>query len=87
MIFMDDSTTTHNLTEYVEKNQHTVGEALPFSSISFNYPEPKTKLAQAFLNINNLEYGSLDFIADASQSNKYEILEAPFEHMLLRKII
>ena len=83
--FYGDSTTTHNLTEYVEKNQHTVGEALPFSSISFNFPEPKTKLAQAFLNINNLEYGSLDFIADASQSNKYEIL-SPFGHMLYERL-
>ena len=83
--FYDDSTTTHNLTEYVEKNQHTVGEALPFSSISFNFPEPKTKLAQAFLNINNLEYGRLDFIADASQSNKYEIL-SPFGHMLYERL-
>ena len=83
--FYGDSTTTHNLTEYVEKNQHTVSEALPFSSISFNFPEPKTKLAEAFLNLNNLEYGSLDFIADASQSNKYEIL-SPFGHMLYERL-
>ena len=58
---------------------------MPFSSISFKYPEPVTKLARAFLNLNNTEYGSLDYIANASQSNKYEIL-APFEHMLFERL-
>ena len=83
--FYSDSTTTHDLSKYIIKDQHTVSEALPFSNIKFDYPEPKTKLAQAFYNINNLEYGSLNYIADASQGGKYEVLP-PFEHMLFERL-
>jgi len=83
--FYDDSTTTHDITKYIVKDEHTVSEALPFSNIKFEYPEPKTKLAQAFYNINNVEYGSLNFIADASQGSKYEVLP-PFEHMLFERL-
>jgi hypothetical protein len=83
--FYSDSTTTHDLSKYIIKDNHTVGEALPFSNIKFDYPEPKTKLAQAFYNINNVEYGSLNYIADASQGGKYEVLP-PFEHMLFERL-
>ena len=83
--FYDDSTTTYDLTKYVEKQEHTVAEALPFSSIKFDYPAPKTKLAQAFLNLNNVEYGELNYIANASKSNDYNIA-SPFEHMLFERL-
>tara|TARA_R100001163_G_scaffold9810_1_gene9371 strand:+ start:703 stop:2919 length:2217 start_codon:yes stop_codon:yes gene_type:complete len=83
--FYSDSTTTHDLSKYIIKDNHTVGEALPFSNIKFDYPEPKTKLAQAFYNLNNVEYGSLNYIADASQGSKYEVLP-PFEHMLFERL-
>jgi hypothetical protein len=83
--FYSDSTTTHDLSKYIIKDNHTVSEALPFSNIKFDYPDPKTKLAQAFYNINNLEYGSLNYIADASQGGKYEVLP-PFEHMLFERL-
>ena len=83
--YYSDSTTTHDLSKYIIKDKHTVGEALPFSDVEFKYSEPKTKLAQAFYNINNLEYGSLTFVADASKSNSYKI-KAPFEHMLFERL-
>tara|TARA_A100000171_G_C2137089_1_gene151188 strand:+ start:618 stop:2837 length:2220 start_codon:yes stop_codon:yes gene_type:complete len=83
--FYADSTTTHDISKFIVKDEHTVSEALPFSNIKFEYPEPKTKLAQAFLNLNNTEYGSLNFIADASQNRKYEVLP-PFEHMLFERL-
>ena len=83
--FYADSTTTHDISKFIVKDEHTVSEALPFSNIEFKYPEPKTKLAQAFLNLNNTEYGSLNFIADASQNRKYEVLP-PFEHMLFERL-
>ena len=83
--FYDDSTTTYDLTKYIQKQEHTVSEALPFSSIKFDYPEPVTKLAQAFLNLNNVEYGELNYIANASKSNDYTIA-SPFEHMLFERL-
>jgi len=83
--FYSDSTTTHDISKFIVKDEHTVSEALPFSNIKFEYPEAKTKLAQAFYNLNNVEYGSLNFIADASQGSKYEVLP-PFEHMLFERL-
>lgn len=47
--YYSDSTTTHDLSKYIIKDKHTVGEALPFSDVEFKYSEPKTKLAQAFI--------------------------------------
>ena len=83
--FYSDSTTTHDISKFIVKDEHTVSEALPFSNIKFEYPEAKTKLAQAFYNLNNVEYGSLNYIADASQGSKYEVLP-PFEHMLFERL-
>ena len=83
--FYNDSTTTHDLTEYVEKNQHTVSEALPFTTIDLSYPEPETKLAKAYSEINNFEYGKAEYIADASVGNNYNI-EAPFDHLLYERL-
>lgn len=83
--FYNDSTTEHNLTRYVNKQENTVSEALPFSSIKFDYPEPKSKLAIQFANLNNVEYGELNYIANASQSNAYNVA-SPFEHMLFERL-
>ena len=83
--FYDESTTEHNLTRYVNRKENTVSEALPFSSIKFDYPEPKSKLAQAFYNINNVQYGELTYIANASQGKAYNVA-SPFEHMLFERL-
>jgi len=83
--FYSDSTTTHDISEYITKDEHTVSEALPFSDITFKYPEPETKLAQAFKNINNREYGKLQYIADASRSKPYTI-ETVFSHFLYERL-
>jgi hypothetical protein len=83
--FYNDSTTEHNLTKYVNKQQHTISEALPFTTIDLSYPEPETKLAKAFSEINNFEYGKLQYIADASTGNNYNI-ESPFDHLLYERL-
>tara|TARA_R100000781_G_scaffold49105_2_gene32620 strand:+ start:6537 stop:8717 length:2181 start_codon:yes stop_codon:yes gene_type:complete len=83
--FYSDSTTTHDISKFIVKDEHTVSEALPFSDINFKYPEPETKLAQAFKNINNREYGKLEYTADASKSRKY-VVETVFSHMLFERL-
>jgi len=83
--FYSDSTTTHDISKFIVKDEHTVSEALPFSSIDFSYPEPETKLAKAFSEINNSQYGKLEFIGDVSHGSKYEV-NAPFDHLLYERI-
>ena len=80
-----ESTTTHDLSKYIETDQHTVGEALPFTTIDLSYPEPETKLAKAYSEINNFEYGKLQYTADASAGKKYDI-EVPFDHLLYERL-
>ena len=74
-----------DITEYVKTDQHTVGEALPFSNVDLEYSEPKSILAQTFRSMNNRRYGELNYIGDASKKSEYKIT-LPFEHMLYERL-
>ena len=74
-----------DITEFVKTEQHTVGEALPFSNVDLEYSEPKSILAQTFLSMNNRRYGELNYIGDASKKSEYKIT-LPFEHMLYERL-
>tara|TARA_R110001583_G_scaffold42635_2_gene135534 strand:+ start:5955 stop:8165 length:2211 start_codon:yes stop_codon:yes gene_type:complete len=74
-----------DITEYIKTDQHTVGEALPFSNVDLEYSEPKSILAQTFLSMNNRRYGELNYIGDASKKSEYKIT-LPFEHMLYERL-
>jgi len=76
---------TFNITPFVKTDEHTVGATVPFSEIDFEYAEPKSILAQQFLNTNNQKYGKLKYLADTDKSKKYEI-KIPFEHMLFERL-
>lgn len=76
---------TFDITSFVKTNEHTVGATVPFSEIDFEYSEPKSILAQQFLNTNNQKYGELNYLADTTKSKKYEI-KIPFEHMLFERL-
>ena len=80
-----ESTTTHDLSKYVDRKKHTIAEALPFTTIDLSYPEPETILAKAYSEINNLEYGKLEYTADASAGTTYKI-ELPFDHLLYERL-
>jgi len=76
---------TFDITPFVKTDEHTVGATVPFSEIDFEYAEPKSILAQQFLNTNNQKYGELNYLADTTKSKKYEI-KIPFEHMLFERL-
>ena len=76
---------TFDITEFVKTDEHTVGEALPFSNVDLEYSEPKSILAQTFRSMNNRRYGELNYIGDASKKNEYKIT-LPFENMLYERL-
>ena len=80
-----DTDVIHDLSRYVNTDQHTVSESLPFTDIDLEYVEAKSKLAQVFKNLNNRKYGEVEYTADASRGSAYKI-EAPFEHMLFERL-
>ena len=83
--FYADSTTSHDISQYIKTDENTVSEALPFSDITFEYPEPTTKLALAYSNIHNNRYGKLSYQANASRGAQYKI-ETPFGHLLYERL-
>ena len=83
--FYADSTTSHDISQYIKTDENTVSEALPFSDVTFEYPEPTTKLALAYSNIHNNRYGKLNYQADSSRGAQYKI-ETPFGHLLYERL-
>jgi len=76
---------THDITQYVKTDEHTVCDVIPFSEVDFEYSEPKSILAEQFELVNNQKYGELNYVTDASKKNIYQI-KLPFEHMLFERL-
>jgi hypothetical protein len=76
---------TIDISKYVVTDKNTIGANLPFTEIDLQYPDPKTILAQQFLQQNNIRFGELEFISNASKGSKY-IVEAPFEKMMFERL-
>ena len=76
---------TLDLTEYVKTDEHVVNKTLPFSEVDLEYVEPKSILAQRFLNTNNRKYGEVEHKTNATDKKIYKVT-APFEHMLYSRL-
>jgi len=76
---------TLDLTEYIKTNEHVINKTLPFSEVDLEYVEPKSILAQRFLNTNNRKYGEVEHKTNATDKKIYKVT-APFEHMLYSRL-
>jgi len=76
---------THNITEYIKTDEHTVSNSIPFKAIDFEYVDSKTFLATQFKNLNNRKYGELNYKSNINSGNDYKI-ESPFEHILYERL-
>jgi len=76
---------THDITEYIKTDTHSVGKTIPFSEIDLEYAEPKSILAQRFFNTNNRKYGEVEYKTDLTDNKIYKVT-APFEHMLFSRL-
>ena len=76
---------THDITQYVKTDEHTVCDVIPFSEVDFEYSEPKSILAEQFQLVNNKKYGELNYVTDVSKKNIYQI-KLPFENMLFERL-
>ena len=80
-----DGGDTIDITEYIKTDEHTVNNTIPFSEVDLEYAEPKSILAQTFLNTNNRKYGEVEYKTNASDKKIYKVT-APFEHMLFSRL-
>ena len=76
---------TLDLTEYVKTDEHNINSLKPFDEVEFKYTDQKTILADAFNNINNRNFGSLEFKSDLKTKNKFTV-KADLEHILYERL-
>ena len=76
---------THDITEYIKTDQHTVGATVPFNEIDLEYEEPVTILAEQFKNTYNKKYGEIEYVSSLEKAQSYKI-KVPFEHMIFERL-
>ena len=78
----------YDITEFVDVNNSKVNVALPFSKVKFLFKESKSLLAAKFNQLNNAQFGQLEYNADSSTNfvgKEYKV-EAPWEKMLYERL-
>jgi hypothetical protein len=78
----------YDITEFVDVNNSKVNVALPFSKVKFVFKESKSLLAAKFNQLNNAQYGQLEYNADSTFNfvgKEYKV-EAPWEKMLYERL-
>ena len=78
----------YDITEFVDVNSSKVNVALPFSKVKFVFKESKSLLAAKFEQLNNAQYGQLEYNTDSSFNfvgKEYKV-EAPWEKMLYERL-
>ena len=76
---------THDITEYIKTDQHTVGATVPFNEIDLEYEEPVTILAEQFKNTYNKKYGEIEYVSSLEKAQSYKI-KVPFEHVIFERL-
>ena len=79
---------TYDISKYVDVNSSTVNIALPYKQINFNYADYKTYLASVFNQLNNEEFGELEYKGEENLTwvgSDYKI-DLPFQKMMYEKL-
>jgi hypothetical protein len=78
----------YDITEFMDVKSSKVNVALPFSKVKFVFKESKSLLAAKFNQLNNAQYGQLEYNADSTVNfvgKEYKV-EAPWEKMLYERL-
>ena len=76
----------YDITKYVDVDDSSVNNSLPFRQISFEYSEPKTFISNEFSEINNKDFGKLEYDGgEKLDGSKYEI-KLPFEKVVFERL-
>ena len=79
---------TYDITKYIDVNSSTVNIALPYKQINFNYADYKTYLASVFNQLNNEEFGELEYKGEQNLTwvgSDYKI-DLPFQKMMYERL-
>ena len=85
--FYDSSTSTHDITPHLDKNETSVDAILPFKEIKFSYESTETFLANNHRELAGKEWGSLSYRdGDKFDGQTYDVV-VPFEHMKFERLL
>ena len=77
---------THDITEYIKTDTHSIGKTIPYSEIDLEYVEAKSILAQRFFNTNNRKYGEIEYKTDITDNNIYKV-QRVFKYLERKSLI
>ena len=78
----------YDITEFIDVKKSKINSALPFSDVRFKFKQSKSLLAAKFNQLNNAQYGEIEYNADSDIkfSGKEYKVEAPWEKMLYERL-
>ena len=87
--YYQNSTTTWDVTKYVDSNSSSVDVALPFKRVDFKFEGLGTKLALQHQQAFNSGWGTTEYNGDDNydSSEKIYSVVAPFEHLKFEHLI
>ena len=82
------TSTTYDITKYIDVNTSSVNVALPYKEIVFTYKGVKSFLADKYTKLFNATWGAEKFnsLNNNLDGGIYKV-EAPFEHMMFERLI
>lgn len=84
--FYEDSTTTWDITEFIDKSSQDVTSIIPYKQVDFSYKGTSNFFAKAHEEQNKIKWGELKYnVSEKYEGNIYKI-ELPFEHFKYERL-
>ena len=81
------TSTTYDITKYIDVNTSSVDAALPYKEIKFGYKGLKTFLASQYEQLNVQQWGTESYSTSLNLDGGTYKVEAPFEHMMFERLL
>ena len=81
------TSTTYDITKYIDVNTSSVDVSLPYRQINFTYKGLGTFLAAQWEQLNVAKWGAESFNGDGNLDGGIYSVVAPFEHMLFERLV
>ena len=81
------TSTTYDITKYIDVNTSSVDVALPYREINFTYKGLGTFLAAQWEQLNVAKWGAESFNGNGNLDGGIYSVVAPFEHMLFERLV
>ena len=81
------TSTTYDISKYIDVNESSVDVALPYREINFTYEGLGTFLAAQWEQLNVAKWGAESFNGNGNLDGGIYVVKLPFEHMLFERLV